>query len=62
MGVIMGPLSDGSVGKGAIYGTAIGGGLGIGKALWDKGKEVEINAGDTVNILLNAPVTVNVEN
>ena len=62
MGVIMGPLSDGSVGQGAIYGTAIGGGLGVGKALWDKGKEVEIKAGDRVNIILNMPVTVNVGN
>ena len=58
-GTALGPLSGGSVGKGAIYGTAVGGGIGVGKALWDKGKEVVIEAGEKVEIVLDQPVTIN---
>lgn len=58
MGTIMGPLSGGKVGKGAVYGTAVGGGLGLGKALIDKGGPVEIPAGSPVNIVLDQPATI----
>ena len=58
-GTALGPLSGGSVGKGAIYGTAVGGGVGVAKALIDKGQEVVIEAGEKINIVLDQPVTIN---
>lgn len=58
LGTAMGPLSGGKVGKGAIYGTAIGGGLGALKAAWDKGDEAVIEAGRPLNIVLDQPLTV----
>ena len=58
-GTALGPLSGGSVGKGAIYGTAIGGGVGVAKALVDKGAEVVIQAGERIDIILDQPITIN---
>ncbi len=58
LGTAMGALSSGSVGKGAIYGTAVGGGLGLGKSLIDKGDDVEIPANAQLTIVLDQPVTV----
>ncbi|MCD7740571.1 MAG: hypothetical protein LUH11_04400 [Candidatus Gastranaerophilales bacterium] len=58
LGTAMGALSSGSVGKGAIYGTAVGGGLGLGKSLIDKGDNVEIPANAQLTIVLDQPVTV----
>lgn len=57
LGTAMGALSGGSVGKGAIYGTAIGGGLGLLTAGVKKGDEAVINAGQPINIVLDTPVT-----
>lgn len=48
-----------SAGKGAIYGTAIGGGLGVGKALINKGCDVEIPAGATLDLYFDQPITYN---
>lgn len=56
-GVIMGPLSGGKVGKGAIYGTAIGAGLGLTKSLWDRGEPATIPTGTVVNIVLDQQIT-----
>lgn len=58
LGTAMGALSSGSVGKGAIYGTALGGGLGLAKSLIDKGGNVEIPQGVQLNIVLNQPITI----
>ncbi len=58
LGTAMGALSSGSVGKGAIYGTALGGGLGLGKSLVDRGGNVEIPQNAQLNIVLDQPVTV----
>ncbi len=58
LGTAMGALSSGSVGKGAIYGTALGGGLGLGKSLIEKGGNVEIPQNAQLNIVLDQPVTV----
>ncbi len=58
LGTAMGALSSGSVGKGAIYGTALGGGIGLGKSLLNKGDNVEIPQNAQLNIVLNQPVTV----
>jgi len=57
-GTVLGPLSGGKVGKGAIYGTAVGGGLGLGKSLIDKGYEVVIPANEKLDIMLEQPMTV----
>ncbi len=62
LGTAMGALSSGSVGKGAIYGTALGGGLGLGKTLIGKGGNVEIPQGAQLNIVLDQPITVSSNN
>lgn len=58
LGTAMGPLSGGKVGKGAIYGTAIGGGLGALAAAAQKGNEVKVTTGDRLEIKLDSPLTV----
>lgn len=58
-GVIMGPLSGGKVGKGAVYGTAVGAGLGVAKSVWDKGEVASIPAGTAINIVVDQPITFN---
>lgn len=58
-GTIMGPLSGGKVGKGAAMGTAVGAVAGLGKSLWDKGIDVEVNPGTMMNIVIDQPATVN---
>ncbi len=58
LGTAMGPLSGGKVGRGAIYGTAIGGGAGLAKGLWNKGADAVVNAGQPLNIVLDQPLTV----
>lgn len=58
LGTAMGPLSGGSVGRGAIYGTAIGGGLGAAKAMWNKGDEAVLEAGQPLNVTLDQPLTI----
>lgn len=58
LGTAMGPLSGGEVGRGAIYGTAIGGGLGAAKAVWSKGKDAILQAGQPLNVTLDQPLTV----
>ena len=60
-GVVMGALSGGKVGKGAAYGTAVGAGVGLAKSLWDKGVDVEIPAGSQIDIVVDQPVTVTVQ-
>lgn len=57
LGTAMGPLSGGRVGRGAIYGTAIGGGLGLAGAALQKGKEAVLPSGP-VNVVLDQPLTV----
>ncbi|WP_373533220.1 S-layer homology domain-containing protein [Vampirovibrio sp.] len=60
LGTAMGPLSGGKVGKGAIYGTAVGAGAGALAAAAKKGKEVSISSGDKLEIKLDQPITVQV--
>ena len=57
-GTVMGAIAGGKPGKGAIYGTAIGSGLGLLKAGTDKGNGVIIPAGAPVDIVLDSPLTV----
>lgn len=58
LGTAMGPLSGGSVGKGAVYGTALGGGLGLINAARQKGENVEIPANSIIEIQFDQPITV----
>jgi hypothetical protein len=60
LGTAMGPLSGGKVGKGAVYGTAVGAGAGAIAAAAKKGKEVSIGSGDKLEIKLDQPITVQV--
>ena len=58
LGTAMGALSGGRVGKGAIYGTAIGGGMGVIAALMERGGDIDIPQNVEMNIVLDQPVTV----
>ncbi len=58
LGTAMGALSGGSVGRGAIYGSAIGGGLGLLTAGVKKGQEAVISSGEPLSIVLDTPITV----
>lgn len=60
LGTAMGPLSGGKVGKGAIYGTAVGAGAGAIAAAVQKGKDVTVSSGDKLEIKLDQPITVQV--
>jgi hypothetical protein len=60
LGTAMGPLSGGKAGKGAVYGTAVGAGAGALGAALQKGKDVTIGSGDKLEIKLNQPLTVQV--
>ncbi|HIS53488.1 TPA: TrbI/VirB10 family protein [Candidatus Galligastranaerophilus gallistercoris] len=58
LGTAMGALSDGSVGKGAIYGTAIGGGLGLIKGAATKGDNLTVPSGAYLDIYFTQPITL----
>ena len=58
LGTAMGALSSGSVGKGAIYGTALGGGLALAKSLAERGNSVQIPQNAQINLVLDQPLTV----
>lgn len=59
-GVVFGALAGGSVGRGAALGTAVGAGGGLIKSVWDKGNDVEIPAGASVELMLTQPAAVSV--
>jgi len=61
LGTAMGPLSGGSVGKGAVYGTALGGGIGLAKAVANKGDDITVPANSKVNILFDQPITLSAQ-
>lgn len=57
-GLVFGALAGGNVGRGAALGTAVGAGGGLIKSGIDKGNDVEIPAGASLNLILTQPVTV----
>lgn len=59
LGTALGPLSGGEVGRGAVYGTAVGAGAGLAKSVWDKGTEVQLGAGQPLTLILDQPLSVN---
>lgn len=58
LGTAMGPLSGGEVGRGAVYGTAVGGGLGLLNAARQSGEDVVIPANAVVEIYFDQPITI----
>lgn len=58
MGLIGSAVSGGKIGKGTAIMTGVGGGLGLGKTLIDKGNDVYLEAGQPVDIILDQPLTV----
>lgn len=56
-GTVIGAIT-GKTGKGAWSGTAVGAGLGLGKSVVDKGAEAIIEAGKSLEIELDQPMTV----
>ncbi len=60
-GLVFGSLASGDkLGRGAALGTAVGAGGGLLKSMWDKGNDVEIPAGSSIQLLLTQPITVSV--
>jgi len=57
-GLVFGALAGGSFGRGAALGTAVGAGSGVVKSVIDKGKDVEIPTGASLELVLTQPVTV----
>lgn len=62
LGTAMGPLSGGDVGRGAVYGTAVGGGLGLLNAARQSGEDVVIPANAVVEIYFDQPITISAPN
>lgn len=62
LGTAMGPLSGGEVGRGAVYGTAVGGGLGLLNAARQSGEDVVIPANAVVEIYFDQPITISAPN
>ena len=58
----MGPRSGGEVGRGAVYGTAVGGGLGLLNAARQSGEDVVIPANAVVEIYFDQPITISAPN
>lgn len=58
-GLVFGSLASGDkLGRGVALGTAVGAGGGLAKSIWDKGNDVEIPAGASVDLILTQPATV----
>jgi hypothetical protein len=60
LGTAMGPLSGGKVGKGAVYGTAVGATTGAVAAVLKKGNPIVVGAGEKLEIKLDQPINVQV--
>lgn len=58
-GLIASAISGGAVGKGTAIMTGVGAGAGLAKSLYDKGVDVTIPAGSTVELQVDQPITVN---
>ena len=62
LGTAIGPLSGGEVGRGAVYGTAVGGGLGLLNAARQSGEDVVIPANAVIEIYFDQPITISAPN
>ena len=60
-GLVFGSLASGDkLGRGVALGTAVGAGGGLAKSVWDKGNNVEIPSGASIELQLTQPMTVSV--
>lgn len=61
-GLVFGSLASGDkLGRGVALGTAVGAGGGLAKSAWDMGKDIEIPAGASLDIVLTQPMTVSAQ-
>lgn len=58
-GLIASAISGGAVGKGTAIMTGVGAGAGLAKSLYDKGCDVVIPSGSTIDLMVDQPITVN---
>lgn len=58
-GLIASAISGGAVGKGTAIMTGVGAGAGLAKSLYDKGCDVVIPSGSTIQLYVDQPITVN---
>jgi hypothetical protein len=58
-GLVASAISGGAIGKGTAIMTGVGAGAGLAKSLWDKGGDVVIPSGASVDIMIDQPITVN---
>lgn len=58
-GLIASAISGGAVGKGTAIMTGVGAGAGLVKSVYDKGQDVIIPSGATINLCIDQPITVN---
>ncbi len=58
-GLVASAISGGSKGKGTAIMTGIGAAGGIAKSVYDKGQDVVIPSGSTIDLMIDQPITVN---
>lgn len=58
-GLVASAISGGAIGKGTAIMTGVGAGAGLAKSLYDKGVDVVIPSGSTVDLMIDQPITVN---
>ena len=60
-GLVFGALAGGDkLGRGVALGTAVGAGGGLAKSVWDKGNDVEVPSGASIDLVLTQPMAVSV--
>lgn len=58
-GLVASAISGGARGKGTAIMTGVGAGAGLAKSLYDKGQDVVIPSGATIDLQIDQPITVN---
>lgn len=58
-GLVGSAVSGGAIGKGTALMTAVGAGGGLVKSVYDKGQDVVIPSGSTIELFVDQPITVN---
>lgn len=58
-GLVASAISGGAVGKGTAIMTGVGAGAGLAKSLYDKGQDVVIPSGSSIELMIDQPITVN---
>lgn len=58
-GLVASAISGGAIGKGTAIMTGVGAGVGLAKSLYDKGVDVVIPSGASVDLMVDQPITVN---